>query len=67
MRILCIGYRSWALDIYKIIKKGEMIDESGCEKIDAAGVKSIQVYSVITCGSKAVSYTHLTLPTSDLV
>ncbi len=44
----------------KIIKKGEMIDESGCEKIDAAGVKSIQVYSVITCGSKegvcAMSY-----------
>ena len=36
----------------KIIKKGEMIDEAGCEKIDAAGVKSIQVYSVITCGSK---------------
>ena len=35
-----------------IIKKGEMIDESGCEKIDAAGVKSIRVYSVITCGSK---------------
>ena len=29
-----------------------MIDEAGCEKIDAAGVKSINVYSVITCGSK---------------
>ena len=29
-----------------------MIDENICEKIDAAGVKSIQVYSVITCGSK---------------
>ena len=44
----------------KIIKKGEMIDEAGCEKIDAAGVKSIRVYSVITCGSKegvcAMSY-----------
>ncbi len=44
----------------KIIKKGEMIDESGCEKIDAAGVKSIDVYSVITCGSRegvcAMSY-----------
>ncbi len=43
-----------------IIKKGEMINESGCEKIDAAGVKSIKVYSVITCGSKvgvcAMSY-----------
>ncbi len=36
----------------KIIKKGEIIDEAGCEKIDAAGVKSLQVYSVITCGSK---------------
>ncbi len=35
-----------------VIKKGEMIDEADCEKIDAAGVKSIQVYSVITCGSK---------------
>ncbi len=43
-----------------IIKKGEMIDEAGCEKIDAAGVKSIRVHSVITCGSKegvcAMSY-----------
>ncbi|MFL2878088.1 MAG: DNA-directed RNA polymerase subunit beta' [Candidatus Pelagibacter sp.] len=35
-----------------VIKKGEMINESDCEKIDAAGVKSIRVYSVITCGSK---------------
>ncbi len=35
-----------------VIKKGHMIDESDCEKIDAAGVKSIKVYSVITCGSK---------------
>ena len=35
-----------------IIKKGEMIDEACCEKIDAAGVKAINVYSVITCGSK---------------
>ena len=25
-----------------IIKKDEMIDEAGCEKIDAAGVKSIK-------------------------
>ncbi len=43
-----------------IIKKQEMIDESICEKIDAAGVKSVKVYSVITCGSKqgvcAMSY-----------
>ena len=29
-----------------------MIDEVYCEKIDAAGVKLIRVYSVITCGSK---------------
>ena len=43
-----------------IIKKDEMIDESICDKIDAAGVKLIHVYSVITCGSKqgvcAMSY-----------
>ena len=35
-----------------IINKSTMIDESGCDKIDAAGVKSIKVYSVMTCGSK---------------
>ncbi len=35
-----------------IIKKQTMIDEAGCDKIDAAGVKSIKVYSVMTCGSK---------------
>ncbi len=35
-----------------IIKKDEMIDEAGCEKIDAAGVKNINVYSVMTCGSR---------------
>merc|ERR1711998_662826 len=29
-----------------------LIDEADCEKIDAAGVKSVQVYSVITCASK---------------
>ena len=29
-----------------------MIDEFKCEKIDAAGVKAVKVYSVITCGSK---------------
>ena len=29
-----------------------MIDEEACEKIDAAGVKSIKVYSVITCEAK---------------
>ena len=29
-----------------------MIDEAGCDKIDAAGIKSIKVYSVMTCGSK---------------
>ena len=35
-----------------ILKKNEMIDEAVCEKIDAAGVKIINVYSVITCNSK---------------
>ena len=35
-----------------ILKKNEMIDEAACEKIDAAGVKIINVYSVITCNSK---------------
>ena len=35
-----------------IIKKDEIIDESGCEKIDTAGVKSLNVYSVMTCSSK---------------
>ena len=29
-----------------------MIDEEICEKIDAAGVKSIKVHSVITCISQ---------------
>ena len=28
------------------------MDEEACEKIEAAGVKSVNVYSVITCGSK---------------
>ena len=32
-----------------IIKKKKLLDEADCEKIDAAGVKSIQVFSVITC------------------
>ncbi len=35
-----------------IISKGKLINEEDCEKIDAAGVKSVQVYSVITCASK---------------
>ena len=35
-----------------LISKGKLIDEEDCEKIDAAGVKSVQVYSVITCASK---------------
>jgi DNA-directed RNA polymerase subunit beta' len=34
-----------------IIKKNKLIDEFDCEKIDAAGVKSVNVYSVITCAS----------------
>ena len=35
-----------------LIKKDHMIDEAGCEKIDSAGVKSLNVYSVMTCGMK---------------
>ena len=35
-----------------IIKKEQMIDEAACEKIDAAGVKTLKVYSVMTCSSK---------------
>ena len=35
-----------------IIKKSQIIDEAGCEKIDAAGVKFIKVHSVITCSLK---------------
>jgi len=35
-----------------LIKEGEMIDESACEKIDSAGVKNLDVYSVMTCSSK---------------
>jgi len=35
-----------------VIKKKQMIDEEACEKIDSAGVKSVNVYSVITCESK---------------
>ena len=35
-----------------LLKKEQMIDEAACEKIDAAGVKSINVYSVMTCNSK---------------
>ena len=35
-----------------ILKKKKLIDEAGCELIDAAGVKSINVFSVITCEAK---------------
>jgi len=35
-----------------IIKRKEMIDEQACERIDLAGVKSIQVRSVLTCEAK---------------
>ena len=35
-----------------ILNKKEIITEEICEKIDTAGVKSIQVHSVITCISK---------------
>ena len=34
-----------------IIKKKKLLNEADCEQIDAAGVKSIQVYSVITCAA----------------
>ena len=34
-----------------IIKKKKLLDESDCELIDAAGVKAIQVYSIITCAA----------------
>tara|TARA_B100000700_G_scaffold321646_1_gene421352 strand:+ start:1276 stop:5448 length:4173 start_codon:yes stop_codon:yes gene_type:complete len=35
-----------------IIKKKKLIDERDCELIDLAGVKTINVYSVITCEAK---------------
>ena len=35
-----------------LIKRKEMIDEEACEKIDSAGVKSIKVFSAVTCESK---------------
>ena len=35
-----------------IIKKKKLLDEADCELIDSAGVKSIQVYSVITCAAE---------------
>ena len=35
-----------------LIKKRELIDEELCEKLDAAGVKSVRVHSVMTCTSK---------------
>ena len=35
-----------------LIKKGKLIDEFDCEKIDTAGVKTLKVYSVITCASE---------------
>ncbi len=35
-----------------IIKKSVMIDEAGCDEIDAAGIKALKVFSVMTCSSK---------------
>ena len=35
-----------------IIRKKKLIDEQDCEQIDLAGVKTINVYSVITCEAK---------------
>ncbi|MDB9796043.1 DNA-directed RNA polymerase subunit beta', partial [Pelagibacteraceae bacterium] len=34
-----------------IIKKKKLLDEADCEVIDTAGVKAIQVYSIITCAA----------------
>ena len=42
-----------------IIKKGQIIDEEACENIDAAGVKNIDVYSVITCSLLKVFALHV--------
>ncbi|MFL2525272.1 MAG: DNA-directed RNA polymerase subunit beta' [Pelagibacteraceae bacterium] len=35
-----------------IVKKNKMIDEFKCDDLEAAGVKSCKVYSVMTCESK---------------
>ena len=35
-----------------LVKRKQLIDEELCEKIDAAGVKSVKVHSVMTCTSK---------------
>jgi DNA-directed RNA polymerase subunit beta' len=35
-----------------VLKKKELINEESCEKIDSAGVKTLNVYSVMTCSSK---------------
>ena len=35
-----------------IVKKNQMIDEFKCDDLEAAGVKSCKVYSVMTCESK---------------
>ena len=37
--------------VTEVIVKDKLIDEFDCEKIDAAGVKAVNVYSVITCAS----------------
>ncbi len=31
-----------------------MIDEAACDQIDAAGIKALKVFSVMTCSSKKV-------------
>ena len=57
LSVRCLG-RVTATDVKNpvsgemVIKKNQMIDEAVCEKIDLAGVKIINVYSVITCSSK---------------
>ncbi len=35
-----------------VIKKGDLIDEEGCEVLDRAGVESVLLRSVLTCESK---------------
>jgi len=35
-----------------VLKRKSLVDESLCEKIDAAGVKTVKVHSVMTCISK---------------
>ncbi len=42
-----------------IVPKGKLIDENDVEKIDAAGVESVLIRSVLTCESKNTSFFEL--------